>query len=247
MTNAASRSFPTERETPDIETASDGYARRFTGPVGDFFLELQGRTIVRLLTDLPRGATILDVGGGHAQLTPWLVDAGFEVVVLSSTRACGVRLSKWTDSGVCHSHVGDLVNLPYSDRAFDAAVSFRQLPHLVRWTSLMSELCRVAPRVVVDFPSWRSVNVLSEAFFSAKKRIEGNTRPFTLFHRAEIAAEFRKHQFRVTRAVPQFFFPMVLHRAARSATLTRLVEMVPRWTGLTLWLGSPVIVRADAI
>ena len=49
---------------PDVETASDDYARRFSGPVGEWFLDVQERACLDLLRPW-RGGTVLDVGGGH--------------------------------------------------------------------------------------------------------------------------------------------------------------------------------------
>src|SRR5690348_10446475 len=64
-------------ETADVETSSDDYARRFAGTVGAWFLERQADATRELLADLPHGAKVVDVGGGHAQLTPMLVEAGY--------------------------------------------------------------------------------------------------------------------------------------------------------------------------
>jgi hypothetical protein len=38
---------------------------------------------------------------------------------------------------------------------------------------------------------------------------------------------------------------MVLHRWAGARTLSRLLEAPGRLLGLTRWLGSPIIARAD--
>ena len=52
--------------TPDVETASDAYARRFGGPVGTYFLEQQTTAVARLLSKpSAAGRRALDVGGGH--------------------------------------------------------------------------------------------------------------------------------------------------------------------------------------
>ncbi|MDQ2673475.1 MAG: methyltransferase, partial [Chloroflexota bacterium] len=72
------------REDADVESSSEAYARRFAGPVGQWFLELQARLTLESLAGLPPGATILDVGGGHAQLAPPLVEAGYRVTVVGS-------------------------------------------------------------------------------------------------------------------------------------------------------------------
>ena len=60
------------REDADVETSSDAYARRFAGGVGRFFLGRQRDAVLALLAPFPR-ARVLDVGGGHGQLTGPLV------------------------------------------------------------------------------------------------------------------------------------------------------------------------------
>ncbi len=235
-----------DREAADVETSSEGYARRFAGPVGAWFLETQGRSTLALMGGLPHGAKLLDVGGGHAQLTPWLVQAGYRVVVLGSAPACADRLTRWLADDRCRFDVGDPVDLPYPDRSFDAALCFRLLPHVGDWKRLISEVCRVSGiAVVLDYPSIRSVNLLSERLFGLKKRIEGDTRPFTLFAPGEVGKALGTCRFRVVGSAPQFLLPMVLHRSLGSAVLARALEAPGRLLGLTRWLGSPIIVRAD--
>ena len=65
-------------EDADVETSSDDYARRFAGAVGAFFLEIQARTTLDLLQPWP-GSRVLDVGGGHGQVTGPLIEAGHPV------------------------------------------------------------------------------------------------------------------------------------------------------------------------
>ncbi len=235
-------------ETADVETASEDYARRFAGGVGEWFLERQASAVLELLGDLPSGARVLDVGGGHAQLVPGLVEAGYEVIVVGSAASCAQRLRPWLAGKRCRFEVANLIALPYAERSFDAVVSVRLLPHVSAWRSLVGEICRVAARtVVVDYPSRRSVNVFSERLFDAKKRVEGNTRPFTLFDPAEIRAALRIEGFRVTASRPQFLWPMVLHRMLGQRVLARALEMPGRLIGLVGVFGSPVIVRADRL
>lgn len=233
-------------ETADVETSSADYARRFAGPVGEWFLERQAASTLDLLRDLPKGARVLDVGGGHGQLTPALLAAGYEVVIVGSAPCCAERLRTWIDGRSCRFEVGNLVDLPYAERSFDAVLSFRLLPHVSAWSRLVAELCRTARlAVIVDYPSNRSVNVLADRLFSAKKRIEGNTRPFTLFRPAAIGRAFADNGFQVSQARAQFLWPMVLHRMLGSRTLSRALEAPGRFSGLTRVLGSPVIVRAE--
>ncbi len=233
-------------ETADVDTASDDYAERFAGELGAWFLEVQASIILDLLSHLPRNASVIDVGGGHAQVTPALVEAGYRVVVVGSHPLSGRRLTPWVDGERCRFEVADLQALAYERGAFDAAVCVRLLPHSVSWTGLIRELCRVTRHsVVVDYPSIRSINIISTRFFALKKRIERNTRPFTLFHPRQIGDAFRSNGFRVAAERPQFLFPMALHRWSNSAKIARLLEFPGRRLGVTHWLGSPVILRAD--
>jgi hypothetical protein len=237
-----------ELENADIDTSSDDYARRFEGQVGTWFLEVQAHIIVELLRHLPQRSTILDVGGGHAQITPVLLRAGYQVVVVGSDSRCSARLQSWIDGTQCRFEVVNLQALPYSDGAFAAAICLRLLPHSTNWTALVRELCRVSTvSVVLDYPSVRSVNIVSRQLFGLKRRIEHNTRPFMLFHPREIRREFHANGFTLVAERPQFLFPMVLHRWARAVRLSRLVETSGRVLGLTRWFGSPILARADRV
>ena len=145
--------------------------------------------------------SILDVGGGHGQLTAPLVQAGHDVTVYGSSPTCAARLRPWTAEGRVRFASGDLLRSPFRDRAFDVVLSYRLLPHVPAWRQLVGELCRLAGRaVLVDYPTVRSVNAFSGATFGLKKRVEGNTRSFAVFRdadveSAQIASEFGKELF----------------------------------------------------
>ena len=233
-------------EDADIGTSSDDYARRFTGAVGRWFVETQTRITLGLLRALPVGASVLDVGGGHAQITPPLIEAGYEVTVAGSDPTCSSRLQPWITAGHCRFKVADLRALPYPAQSFDAVVCLRLLPHSVSWTHLIGELCRVARRsVLIDYPSLRSANVVSQYFFDMKRSIELNTRRYMTFTPQEIRRAFTAHDFIVRAERAQFLLPMVLHRLANRAAFSRAAELPGRILGLTRWLGSPIIARAD--
>ncbi|HUF34622.1 MAG TPA: class I SAM-dependent methyltransferase [Gemmatimonadales bacterium] len=235
-------------EDADIETSSEDYARRFAGPVGRWFLEVQARSTLELLAKLPPGSGILDVGGGHGQVARALVDAGHSVTIVGSSEGCGALLPARMNGAPYRFEVGDLKALPYPDRAFAAVTCFRLMPHSVDWRHLVGELCRVADRcVVADYPSTRSVNQFANRFFAFKRKVERNTRPFEMFSPGGIAREFAGHGFEVRAERPQFLLPMVLYRMAGSQRLGRLAENPGRWLGLTRFLGSPIILRADRV
>jgi hypothetical protein len=112
--------------------------------------------------------------------------------------------------------------------------------------SLVATLARLARfAVVVDYPTRRSVNAVSGLLFGLKQGVEGDTRPFTVFRDREIELAFASHGYTPTARRPQFFAPMALHRALRSASLARALEGTAKALGLTRALGSPVVLRLE--
>lgn len=231
---------------PDIETSSEAYVRRFSGPIGQWFLDQQERNVRDLLAALPGPLRIVDVGGGHAQIAPALVEDVHEVVVLGSTPSCGERLKAWTDAGRCRFDVGSIRRLPYEDDEFDVAIALRLLAHVAEPEKLIAELCRVSRRgVIVDFPSVRSVNVVAKQMFGLKLKVEGNTRPFYVYPEKRILGAFRSSGFGTTASRPQYFLPMALHRAHGSVKLAKMVERPAQLLAMTRAFGSPVILWAQ--
>ena len=215
----------------------------FPGRWGIFFLALQTQITLALLEPWP-GAKILDIGGGHGQLALPLVKAGYQVTVAGSHPICRERLDRLLPPGSYDFKWGNLLSLPLEDQSFDIVLSFRLLPHVEDWPKLVAECCRLAGKaVIVDYPDIRSINIFSKLFFKVKKAIEKNTRPFSCFSRRELKDEFSKNHFGQTLFQPEFFLPMALHRALKSATVSRRLEAVCQGLGLTHLLGSPVILR----
>jgi len=233
-----------ERETPDIVTASDGYARRFAGTAGAYLLDIQSSAVHSALM-APFGNSVLELGGGHAQLADLLRERSSLLVELGSDSVCHARLHQLYGKDI-DCVTGDLLRLPFADRSIDLVIAVRLLPHIENWQQLIAECCRVARQaVVLDYPSLANVNFLSPLLFQIKKRIEGNTRHYLSFYKFQLAREFSRHGFAVSRRVPQFFLPMVVHRMTHGHPLPRALERVFSRLGLTWLLGSPVILRAD--
>lgn len=233
-------------EQPDIETSSEEYARRFAGGVGRWFLKTQESAALELMAPgLRAGSRVLEVGGGHAQLTPGFLRVGYQVVVLGSAPAAASRVRR-LEEGSIHFDVGRLTSVPYKDRSFDAVACFRVLPHVRQWRAVIAEICRVSRKVVVvDYPSSRSFNMVAGNLFGLKKALEHDTRAYALFTEDEINEAFEGNGYRVTGIRPQFFWPMALHRAHRVSAMARALEWPPRALGLTARWGSPVVLRAE--
>jgi 2-polyprenyl-3-methyl-5-hydroxy-6-metoxy-1,4-benzoquinol methylase len=232
-------------ETADLESSSDAYARRFSGPVGAWFLDVQAQATLELLQPFPQ-ARVIELGGGHGQLAGPLADAGHAVTVYASSAACIDRVRTLVDAGRIAFASGPLLKAPYDAQSFDVAMAYRLLPHVHDWTGLLAELCRLARKaVIVDYPTSRSLNAVAGATFGLKKGVEKDTRPFRVFQDAEIEAALAAHGFRVTGRIGQFAVPMAAHRALGVAAVSKAAEGVAGALGLRKLLGSPVILRAE--
>ncbi len=234
-------------EAPDIETSSEAYARRFSGAAGAFMLARQLAMVKSLLTD-KCGATILEVGGGHAQLSGPLAAAGHRVTVLGSTPACSTLLAQDRRNKSVRFVAGSLVNLPFGNGSFDTVIAIRLMAHIGDWRRLVGEMSRVARQsVIIDYPTWISSNALSLLTFGIKKRIEGDTRQYRSFWDGEIAREFRRHDKRVVARRRQFILPMALHRKTAGYRAFQRFEAFAAHAGLTSLFGNPAMLRADTI
>ena len=234
-------------ETADIETASDGYASRFSGAIGDYFLDVQAQTTLELLHDLSH-ASVLDVGGGHAQLAGPLVDRGFSVTVTGSADVCRTRLDNLLKPNSFQFKTCDSLNLPFDDNQFDVVMSFRLMPHVGQWQRLIDEMCRVAGKaIIIDYPDKRSSNIFYHILFNIKKNLEVNTRPFHLFHRKEVIFALQRNHFSKPLFKPQFFVPMVFHRKVNNVVYSRFIESIFKRSGLTSIFGSPIILRSNKL
>ena len=231
-------------ETADIETSTDAYAGRFAGSHGQWMLDVQERLTLDLLPTRPGVATVLDVGGGHGQLAHPLAREGYEVTVVGSDPSCAHRIQSLIDDGRCRFVVGNVIDLPFADRSFDAVICFRLLTHCERWPTLVAELCRVARHaVIVDYPTSQSLNAIAPLFFGAKKKFETNTRTWTLFRHRQVRDAFADHGWELTGRRGQFFLPMVVHRMLKSRPLSAGMEGITRALGLNRLGGTPVIAR----
>jgi 2-polyprenyl-3-methyl-5-hydroxy-6-metoxy-1,4-benzoquinol methylase len=232
-------------ETADIETASEGYAARFAGGIGQWMLGLQERIVRQALRDC-RSGRILDVGGGHGQLAIPLAEAGYAVTVAGSSEAPPPRLQQYIQDGRISYQQANLIDLPYAAASFDTVICFRFISHCGRWRQLVDELCRVGgKRVVIDYPNWESVNIASPALFKLKRLVEKNTRHYTIFSHRQISRAFQHNGFSGLRRHNQFFLPMALHRAMKKPALSSKLENLCRTCGLTAALGSPTILVAE--
>ena len=234
-----------ESQKADIETSSEDYAKRFSGNIGAYFLEVQTNIILDFIKPWPK-AKVLDVGGGHAQIAVPLVKSGYDLTIAGSDDICELRLKNFLEEKDYKYRSCNLLNLPYDDKSFDVVTCFRLLTHEDNWKIQIKELCRVARfAVILDYPEIKSFNIFYKLLFHVKRKYEGNTRTFKTFSRQELAHEFSKNSFSKNEARGEFFLPMVIYRALKNVKYARLLENIFLVFGLTNHFGSPVILKVE--
>jgi hypothetical protein len=234
---------------PDLASATEEYARRFAGPVGEFFLEIQDTALRHLLCDLgPGSGRVLLVGGGHGQLLNALLVMGYEVCIQGSGITCQDRLREMRagQNGQLTFVVSSLWSLPFDDRTFDLVIGIRLLAHVTKWRQLVAEMARVsANSIVLDYPPVVSANLLSSPLFPLKNRLEGNsTRPYFCYRTAPLRLALEAAGFSITGTRRQLLMPMVIHRAIGIELFSRTLERLLFAIGITTLLGSPALLMA---
>jgi ubiquinone/menaquinone biosynthesis C-methylase UbiE len=244
----AGRLMTRDAIAPDIETASEAYSRRFEGAVGEYFLSTQRATVRRMLVAAGvRGGRVLDVGGGHGQLTAMLMAMGLDVFVQGSAASCADRLRTLACQRKYAGFVASrLSQLPFADRSFDVVVGLRLMAHVERWQDLLREMARVSRGcLLIDFSSMISVNALESWLFPIKRAIEGDARPYLRHSAGTVRAELETLGFRRFHMEKQFVVPMALHRGLNSCAVSRSIEGWSRRLGATRIFGSPALLLAN--
>lgn len=227
---------------PDIHSSSNDYAQRFSGAIGQWFLDVQQDLTQRLLGDTT-DLSIIDFGGGHGQ-NAWLGEQAASFTIHASASEC-FDLIDFEQSSIKQS-VGGLLESGLANGSADIVMSYRMLAHLEDWQAHIAELCRVTKQaVIIEFPNSKSVNALAENLFSVKKSVEGNTRKFALFTLDQIKVEFAKHGFELTQHNGQYILPMALHRALKVVKLSDFLESIAGLVISKKRLGSPFICRFE--
>lgn len=243
-TGPAQPGIPAGEPAPDLVSSTDSYAQRFAGPAGAWLLERQTTAILDMMAPW-QGATVLDVGGGHAQVTPPLMEVGHRVTTLVSSAPAAERLLRIT-GGAAQLVIGDLDAPPLPDRSHDVVVSVRMMAHVPDWQRFLAGLCRVAGEaVIIDFPIPAGANALSPLLFGAKKKIEKDTRRYRSIPLQEVVQALAAQGFEADAHVGQFVLPMALHRALKSPGLSQLICKAV--SPLSHRYGNPVILRARRV
>lgn len=230
-------------DCPDVHTSSEIYAKRFSSPAGRYLLDVQTTIVRDMLRPWP-GASVLDIGGGHGQISTPLAADGYRVTALASTpSAFGRPASQGSGKITCVS--GDLLRPPFADKSFDVVTAIRLMAHMKEWPQLLEASCRIArTAVIVDFAIPGGANRLADAFFPAKKWLEGDTRRFAVIDAAAVSKAFADSGFRIERSTGQFVFPMAVHRALNTPIISKTIEATARAIPFAASIANPVLALA---
>jgi ubiquinone/menaquinone biosynthesis C-methylase UbiE len=236
---------------PDIDTATDAYRARFAGPVGSYFLDIQQRLVLEMLEseDLSN-CSVLEIGGGHGQITEALLERGCRVCIHGSSPEAldRVRMLQLRFPEQLEFVVASYEALPFSAQSFDAVIAIRLLAHIDDYTALFSEMARISRRkILFDFAPVKSFNVFYPFCFWLKKLVEKNTRTFRRHRLPQLKESLSSLNFGVTSIKAEFFIPMFLHRLINNVGFSRRAEATAAAVGLTNLMGSPIIVLAEEL
>ena len=233
---------------PDVASSSHEYAKRFSGSVGEYFLELQSNITKKFLSsdiNSKQNLTILDIGGGHCQLLNTYLDLGFEITVLGSDNRSFERLNDlgFNANPKIKTLICPINEISKLDLKFDYVSSFRMMAHVDDWKSFINDISQMSSRgLIIDFANLYTFNLLSPLLYSIKKKIEKNTRPFACQSIGQIRTQLN-NSFTNVEFQGQFILPMGLHRKMKNVSFSKKVELTLNNLGLSQ-LGNPVIAFA---
>jgi len=231
----------------DKKMADSFEDRRFGGPIGELVAKTQARVLANMIGRI-KDRSIVDVGTGTGRAALLLALGGARVTAVDASEAMlDVARRRAAETGVAvNFQRGDAHALTFGDRAFDVAVCLRLLMHAQEWQQCMSELCRIAERLVIfDYPSATSAAALESLTRRAVHAVGVRTEAYRVFTHKSITRELARNNFRVRSVHRQFTMPIQLHRAIGSRRFTLFSEEVLDRAGLLKMFGSPVTVCAE--
>jgi 2-polyprenyl-3-methyl-5-hydroxy-6-metoxy-1,4-benzoquinol methylase len=231
----------------DPATAQTFDDRRFGGPIGELVASTQARLLLDWLAPV-EGRRVLDVGTGTGRAALLLARAGAHVTGVDAAEPMlAVARNRAREEGTqVEFAIGDAHGLTFGNRSFDTAVSLRVLMHTPRWRLCLSELCRVADRlVIIDYPSAHSVAAWQSALRSITHAFGARTEPYRVFSDRAIEEALAASGFHVRSTHRLFVLPIAIHKLIGSRGVTEGVERLLARLGLLRLFGSPVTVVAE--
>jgi SAM-dependent methyltransferase len=234
---------------PELNPARPGARddRRLSGPIGDLVASIQDRVLANFAGRIHE-RDILAIGAGSDRAALLFARGGAKVTA--------VEISEATLSRARHRAAADLVKIEYRvgdprglnlpDRSFDIAVGLRLLMHTPEWRRYLSELCRVAERlVIVDYFPVMSVSLLGAVLRWVTRVLGGRSATYRVVTHAAIVDALDQSGFLVRSVHRQFVLPLMLHRALGSRRFTMKSEKLLDRLGLLKHMGTPVTLVAE--
>ena len=231
----------------DPATARTFDDRRFGGPIGALIASDQARVLSNFVGRID-GRRILDVGTGTGRAALLFARGGARVTAIDASEAMlAVAHTRAADEGAdIRFLVGDAQSLDFPDRSFDVVVSLRLVMHAPKWRTCVTELCRVADRLVIlDYPSRRSVAFFHSTTRGILQTFSVRTESYRVFSSKEIVKALERSGFRVRSVHRQFVLPIALHKLMGSRRLTAAIEAFLDRAGLLKIFGSPITLVAE--
>lgn len=233
----------------DAKMARTFEERRFGGPIGQLIAAEQARVLANMIGRIHE-RTILDVGTGTGRAALMLALGGGRVTAIdASEQMLEVARQRAAEQMVkVHFLRGDAHNLDFKDRSFDVVVCLRVLMHAPDWRRCLSEMCRVADRLVIfDYPSAGSAALLQSTARRLFNAVGGRTEAYRVFTERTIGSAIAGLQFRTRSVHRQFVMPIQFHKMIGSRRFTTRSEHLLDRMGLLRLLGSPVTVCAERV
>jgi SAM-dependent methyltransferase len=221
--------------------------RRLSGPIGD----LVASTLARVLANFAgriHERDILAVGPGSERAAVLFARGAAVVTAVQPSEAMLMRARQRATAELVkiQFRVGDPQALNLPDRSFDVAVGLRLLMHTPQWRRPLSELCRVAERlVIVDYFPMMSVSLVGALLRRLSRMCGGRSAPYYVVTHAAIVDALEEAGFRVRSVHRQFVLPLALHRAIGSRRFTARAERFLDRLGLVKRFGTPVTLVAE--
>jgi ubiquinone/menaquinone biosynthesis C-methylase UbiE len=220
---------------------------RFSGAFGRYLHDHEVGTFLTMI-DGSHGR-VLDVGTGSGKLSlPVLLQSRRVISIDSSSEMLRIARSKAEKhSMTLRSAICDIHDLCFPDDTFECVISSRVLMHLGDWKKGLSELCRVAQVVVVDFPPLQAFSGLDSLFKGFISRFSTGTQKYRTFSIRSIKREMQRHGFQIVELKRHFFLPIAFHRHLNRPRISLRIEKFFRKLGLVSLMGAPVTVKAIKI
>jgi len=221
--------------------------KRFGGPIGEYVAATQARVLANMVGRI-QSRSILDVGTGTGRAALLMarggahvtaVDASEQMLEVARQRAAEERAKIRFERGDAHA-------LQFRDMEFDVVICLRVLMHAPDWRRCLSELCRVAERLVIfDYPAAASVAAVESISRRTAHALGARTEAYRVLSDRAVQNALAASGYRVRSVHRQFVLPIALHKLVGSRRFTIRVEGVLDRIGMLKRFGSPVTVVAE--